>query len=394
MLSAPILRAYLVALLLPVLGASAFAQNADRPSNPFEDEKRSANNNTVSIVASSASSTYTKLVQDIQDVLDDDSAGKGLRVLPILGKGGGQNFHDILFLRSVDMGTTDVAYLQQFKQKDPVLYANVEQRIQYICKVLDSEFHLLAGKNIKSYADLRGKKVSFWKKNSITSLASETIFKTLGIDVEAVYLDNDAAIEELRAGKIFAIARMSGAPHDDYDRVKPEDGFHLLPLDDTSGPRGAYEKLIATYLPAQLSNKHYPQLIPEGQAIPTVASGIVLAVYNWPVGSERYVKLANFVQRFFDNIDKFHNPARHPKWAEVNLAAEVPKWIRFKPAQDWIDANLKNKAAAVPAGMQTAFERFIEDYGQKRSRKIVKAEREALFNDFKAWWLAQKPISD
>ncbi len=371
---------------------SAFAQNSERAPSRFEEEKKNANVNTVSIVASSASSTYTRLVQDIQDVLDDSSTGQGLRVLPVLGRGGGQNFHDILFLRSIDMGTTDVAYLQNYKQKDPVLYANIEQRVQYICKVLDSEFHLLAAKNIKSYADLKGKKVSFWKKLSITSLAAETIFRTLGIDVEPVYLDNDAAIEELRAGKIAAIARMSGAPHDDYDRVKVEDAFHLLPLDETSSTPAAYNKLLATYLPAQLTNKHYPQFIPEGRAVPTVASGVVLAVYNWPVGSERYVKLANFVQRFFDNIEKFHNPARHPKWTEVNLAAEVPGWIRFKPAQDWLDANVKTKG--MPVGMQVAFERFIDDYGQKSARKIDKPEREVLFNDFKKWWLSQKPAAE
>jgi TRAP-type uncharacterized transport system substrate-binding protein len=392
MLLVRVLRGHLAALLLLVLGTGAIAQTAGGGTGRFEEEKRSANANTVAIVASSASSTYTRLVQDIQDVLDDNSVGEGLRVLPVLGKGGGQNFHDILFLRSIDMGTTDVAYMQNYKQKDPVLYANIEQRVQYICKVLDSEFHMLASKDIKSYADLKGKKVSFWKKLSITSLAAETIFKTLGIDVEPVYLDNDAAIEELRSGKIAAIARMSGAPHDDYDRVRVEDGFHLLPLDEDASSPAAYNKLLTTYLPAQLTNKHYPQLISAGQAVPTVASGIVLAVYNWPVGSERYVKLANFVQRFFDNIDKFHNPARHPKWKEVNLAAEVPGWIRFKPAQDWLDANVKNKG--MPVGMQVAFERFIENYGQKSARTIAKPEREALFNDFSKWWQAQKPNSE
>ncbi len=392
MASARLLRGYIAALLLLVLDASAIAQTGGPVPSRFDEEKKTANANTVTIVASSASSTYTRLVQDIQDVLDDNAVGQGLRVLPVLGKGGGQNFHDILFLRSIDMGTTDVGYLQNYKQKDPVLYANIEQRIQYICKVLDSEFHLLASKDINSYADLRGKKVSFWKKLSITSLAAETIFKTLGLDVEAVYLDNEAAIEELRAGRIAAIARMSGAPHDDYDRVKLEDGFHLLPLDENAASPTAYNKLLTTYLPAQLTNKHYPQFIPEGRAVPTVASGIVLAVYNWPIGSERYVKLANFVQRFFDNIEKFHNPARHPKWAEVNLAAEVPGWVRFKPAQEWLDANVKPKG--IPVGMQVAFERFIEDYGQKSSRTIAKPERDLLFNDFKKWWLAQKPKAE
>jgi uncharacterized protein len=172
MVAARLRRGYLAALLLVVLGGSAVAQTGGGAPSRFEEEKKTANASTVTIVASSASSTYTRLVQDIQDVLDDNAVGQGLRVLPVLGKGGGQNFHDILFLRSIDMGTTDVGYLQNYKQKDPVLYANIEQRVQYICKVLDPEFHLLASKDIKSYADLRGKKVSFWKKLSITSLAA------------------------------------------------------------------------------------------------------------------------------------------------------------------------------------------------------------------------------
>ena len=380
------------ALFVFVLHANAHAQSPDRANSRYEDEKKSANTNTVSIVASSASSTYTRLVQDIQNVLDDNTGSNALRVLPILGKGGGQNLHDILFLRGIDMGTTDVAYLQYYKQLDPVLYANIEQRVQYICKILDSEFHLLAAKDIKSYADLRGKKVSFWKNLSITSLAAETIFRTLGIEVEPVYLDNDAALEAMRAGKISAVARMSGAPHDDYDKVNPEDGFHLLPLDENSSTPEAYGKLLSTYLPARLTNTQYPRFIQEGQSVPTVASGIVLAVYNWPVGSERYVKLANFVQQFFDSIDKFHNPARHPKWAEVNLAAEVPGWVRFKPAQDWLDANVKTKA--VPAGIDVAFQRFIDDYAEKSARTISKPEREVLFGEFKKWWISQKSAPD
>lgn len=31
--------------------------------------------------------------------------------------------------------------------------------------------------------------------------------------------------------------------------------------------------------------------------------------------------LTKFVNRFFDNIAKFHGPARHPKWRDINLGA-------------------------------------------------------------------------
>jgi hypothetical protein len=31
---------------------------------------------------------------------------------------------------------------------------------------------------------------------------------------------------------------------------------------------------------------------------------------------------------------EFLDPPRHPKWQEVNLAAQLPGWTRFRPAQE------------------------------------------------------------
>ena len=36
----------------------------------------------------------------------------------------------------------------------------------------------------------------------------------------------------------------------------------------------------------------------------------------------------------------------HPKWKEVNLAANVPGWIRFQAAQEWLDRNEQSNAAS------------------------------------------------
>src|SRR5215470_33454 len=174
----------------------------------LRDETRQANTDTVTIIASSGASTYTRFAEDIQNVLDDINPN-GLRVLPMIGRGGGENFHDILFLRGVDMGTTDAGYMAYFKQKDPLLYSNAEQRIQYITKLFSAEFHVLARANIKGYGDLRGKKVNFWKPLSITAMGAENIFRALGIDVIQTNFDNDLAIEKLRAGEIAAVVRMS-----------------------------------------------------------------------------------------------------------------------------------------------------------------------------------------
>ncbi|WP_088347017.1 MULTISPECIES: TAXI family TRAP transporter solute-binding subunit [Rhodomicrobium] len=385
---AALLGASLCLCQLSICGGAA-AQNANTPQSKYQAAKEQANASSVTIIASSASSTYTRFAQDMQDVLDDRSLG-GLRVLPLLGSGGGQNIHDMLFLKGIDMGITDAAYLQYYKEQDPILYGNLESRINYICNLMNAEFHLLTHQGIKSYADLRGKKVSFWKQESITSLAAENIFKVLGVEVVPVYLDDAAAIEKMRSGEIDAVARMSGAPHNDYSTVKPEDGFHLLPLDTATLTDAQHAKLTSIYLPSELTSKQYPQLIPAGKTVPTLATIIVLAVYNWPEKSERYLKLEKFVQRFFSNIAEFRNPARHPKWTSVNLAAKVIGWQRFKPAQEWLDQNVQATSNDT-TDLRVAFEAFMRDYAVKTSLgPRTETEREKMFKDFSKWWQTQR----
>lgn len=380
--------AFIISLFVSMI---AYAQQSNTHSK-YQEEKEAANASTVTIISSSISSTYTRFAQDIQNVLDDKS-DDGLRVLPILGKGGGQNIHDMLFLKGVDMGITDAAYLNYYKRKDPVLYENIETRIKYICKLLNAEYHLLVPKEIKNFKDLQGKKVSFWKQLSITSLASETIFELLGIDVEPVYLDNAAAIEKMRRGEISGVARMSGAPHNDYNHVTPDDGFHLLGFDSEIITGNKYADLMSVYLPAQLTSSQYPQLIPDGEKVSTVATIIVLGVYNWPEQTERYQKLAKFVERFFDNIESFRDPARHKKWAQVNIAANVSGWQRFKPAQEWLDSKMQLTGASGHSdGLRAAFEAFMRDkYAQTGSAAASPAERETLYREFSAWWNTRKP---
>jgi TRAP-type uncharacterized transport system substrate-binding protein len=378
------------AVLLAISGSSPLARGFENTyATKHRDEKRQANTDTVTIIASSGSSTYTRFAEDIQNVLDGIDPS-GLRVLPMIGRGGGENFHDILFLRGVDMGTTDAGYLDYFKQKDPALYANAEQRVQYITKLFSAEFHVLARKDIRGYGDLKGKKVNFWKPLSITAMGAENIFRALGIDVIQTNFDNDLAIEKLRAGEIAAVVRMSGAPHNDYVSVTPEDNFHLVPLSDGNLPKDRFAKLMQLYVPTALKHEQYPQLIPEGQLVPTVAGSVVLAVYAWPEDSEGYQRLANFVKIFFDNFNKFYDVSRHPKWREVNLAATVPGWTRFKPAQQWLDAH-QTTASSPTTDLRRDFERFMKDYQRATgNRQLSPGEQDALYQEFLAWWQSQQ----
>jgi TRAP transporter TAXI family solute receptor len=324
--------------------AKVQAAAADKGAMNSEEKKREMNDIAVTIVVSGISCTCARFAEDIRNVVND-LRPDGLRVLPVLGVGGLQNVNDVLFLRSIDMGVVDEDNLRLLKKKDPQLYANLEQRVQYITKLYNSEFHVLARDDIKSYDDLRGKKVNFSLKDSQTEVSAEVVFDALKIDVQRTSYDNDEAIKKLRDGDISAMIILSGAPQAALAKVTKADHVHFLALDQGSLPNHDLSGLFANYLPAELTHAEYPNLIAEGTSVPTMANRALLVAYSWPERSARYKKLTKFVQEFFGKIDEFHNGARHPKWSEINLSADIPGWVRFKPAADWLAAHQSVAAA-------------------------------------------------
>jgi TRAP-type uncharacterized transport system substrate-binding protein len=365
----------------------------------YEEKKRQANDIAVTVVVSGLSCTCARFTEDIRNVVND-LGPDGIRVLPILGVGGLQNLNDVLFLKNVDMAVVDEDNLRLLKKKDPVLYANVEQRVQYITKLYNSEFQVLARNDIKSYDDLRGKTVNFNLKDSQTEVTADTVFNALNIQTQRSYYDNDEALKRLISGEISAMIILTGAPQAMLAKVRKEDGVHFLPLDQESLPDHKLSGLFASYLPADLTHEHYPNLIAEGTTVPTIANRALLVAYAWPEDSPRYKKIAKFIDAFFSKIDQFNNPSRHPKWREVNLSAEMPGWVRLKSATEWL-ASHRNQAASIDPNsaldqsspeLKLAFEKFMQNYAASGGRKALSSsERELLFEKF-LQFLAQSKV--
>jgi uncharacterized protein len=156
---------------------------------------------------------------------------------------------------------------------------------------------------------------------------------------------------------------------------------------------GRFGELMKVYLPARLRAEDYPNLIPPGESVPTVASSVVLAVYAWPEGSDRYRRVANFVQAFFDNFNKLKEKTRHAKWSQTNLAAEVPGWTRFKAAQDWLVGRREQSGMTTGAmAMPTAsFEQFLTHYrgSGTPAKPLSEAQIEALRREYRNWQTGQ-----
>ncbi len=99
-----------------------------KPRISYDEKKREANDIAVTVVVSGISCTCARFTEDIRNVVND-LGPDGIRVLPVLGVGGLQNLNDVLFLKKIDMAVVDEDNLRLLKKKDPVLFANIEQRV-------------------------------------------------------------------------------------------------------------------------------------------------------------------------------------------------------------------------------------------------------------------------
>jgi hypothetical protein len=179
--------------------------------------------------------------------------------------------------------------------------------------------------------------------------------------------------------EVAATFWISSKPLAPFLKGKFPDGFKFLPIE--------YSDKLEYYAPAYLEHADYPALIPKGEQIATVSVPAVLAVYDWPKTTERYKRLERVVQYLFERFERLQKePGYHEKWKDVNLAAKVPGWERFKPLQERLDKAVtvatrnveptQSRAPAPPASagpydpaeQERLFKQFLE-WNKRQSRQ-------------------------
>lgn len=311
-------RRFLGGAALAVAGAApAFAQ-APSPGAAalLAQRTNDANFGTVGVIAGGVDGTYIRIAADLAAVLDN---GNALRVIAMIGKGSLQNIQDIVLLRGVDIGIVQSDALA-FARRNR-LVPGADNLIQYITKLYDEEIHILARSGINSVAELAGQVVNVDLVGSGTAMTASLMFDALGLRVRTANDGQDVALTKLRNGEIAAMVFVAGKPARLFAGIGAESGLRFLPIAPTSA-------LMETYLPGMLTPADYPNLVP-AEGVETIAVGAVMAVYAWAPGSDRHRKVARFVEALHARFQDFLRPPRHPKWREVNLAAQVPGWVRF-----------------------------------------------------------------
>ena len=357
----------------PGLKRPPAAQPVPPPTPPrIAALREELNQNTVTVISGNPNGTYLYLAYDMSAVLDD---GTDLRVLPVIGKGGYQNMMDVLHLKGIDLGITQsniMSYLRKTGEFGP----NIEQRVAFVTRLYNEEMHVLVGPGIERVQDLTGKKVNFSDVGSGTQFSTRLIFELLGIRAIEINVGQADGYQLVKSGEIAATVLIAGKPTGSFSKFKLEPGMRLLPVPYT-------EALEQDYFPAKLTSEDYPALIPKGTSIDTVAVASVLAVYNWPRDTDRYRRVAAFVDAFFSKFAEFQKPARHPKWKEANLTGSLKGWKRFPAAEEWLSRNEKTATTAAEVDPQLA---------RAQAARIAPndpAAQQRLYQQFMEWAKAQ-----
>lgn len=364
-----IIRVVAGVMLLVLAGGVSAQQNAPVQPRGGLPERDTLNANTVTVITAPIGGPMSIMGSDMAAVLDD---GDNLRVLPILGKGSAQNLVDIIRLKNIDMGFVTADAIEFVKTEFNM--PDVAKRVRYIAPLFHNDIHIVARQEIRTLQDLNGKRV--FAERSIGLPAARIIFRRMGVEADIdSQTDPTGGLQKLLSGERDAwIASVSkNAPV--IKEIKNEGGkFHLLTI--------PYDRALQDiYLPSTFSSEEYPNLVAPGDRVDSLAVSTVLMVYNWPLQSDRYRRVAHFVDTLFDHIEQLQRPPRNPKWRDTVISANVAGLVRFKGAQDWLDKARGDVSRSTPPGGAEEFRRFLVERSGGRNVSPDAAAR--LYDDFR-----------
>jgi len=312
-------------LIIQPVAANAQTQNARTQGvrllpreSPKQKPQVAMNAWTVGVAGGLLEGAPIRLAAEIARVVDD---GPNLHVLPVVTRGATENVNSLLYLRGIDAAIINSDALEEYKSQVP----DIQQRLAYILNLFPSELHIFVRPEIQGLNDLAGKKVNFNTQGTAAAYSGPLIFSRLGLEVEKTFIPHQVALEQMRKGEIAGVVFITSKPVDAFVRGRWEPGFKFLPMPYDS-------KFEDYYLPAALDAADYPNLIKPDERVTTIAVPTALVAFNFPAKSNRYERLARFVDHLFSRIEKLQQPGFDQKWKSINLAATVPGLARFPAA--------------------------------------------------------------
>ncbi len=220
------------------------------------------------------------------------------------------------------------------------------KRTELVTRLAPETLEVIASREIKSIADLKGRSVSFGDPDSATAISAKMLFSRLGVAVDPMYEPAPEGLDGLATGRRAAVVVLGA--HDLQALSDFGDGgrFHVVTIPWST-------TLDSVYAPAQVTAADRPNLVAADDVVDTVGEPTALIAFDEAPGSQRAAAVGRVARAFLDDYDAFLSGDRDAHWREVNLAAEASwptaPWPRLAAAQSWLDQKKTSPDASLEA---------------------------------------------
>lgn len=250
---------------------------------------------TIGIAAGQAGSTTFKMISDVAGVCNDP------QINVVTSEGSLDNIQRITSDKAVQMG---------YSQEDALIYEQgidprMMEHVQMVFPLFAAEIHVLVSNrsNVKTLADLAGKRVVESEEGTGTWVTAQVIKSTTGIRWQAYNLSKKDSLKALQAGTVDAAIFVEGRP---IDLLVHTSGVHLLSLSNPSLDRFKY------YTKTLIPSGTYPW---QPASVPTYKVNVGLMTYSFKNQYQREIgAMVGCITRNLSNLQE----TGHPKWRDVD----------------------------------------------------------------------------
>ena len=340
------------------------------------------NPDQMGMVTGSSTGTYIKFGKDMASVTESE----GLKLLIKESQGSLSNIRRMVSKENAAIGIVQSDVLGFLTRSPDEAMRRVASRLRLIFPFYNEEVHLYARADIKSFAELQGKRVVVGSEGSGNWLTSNNLLHLMGVEPgERLNLDPAAGATAVLTGQADAMFYVAGKPVKLFTTIaklkeNPKyqelaKNVHMVPLDDP--------KMLEEYVSASLGTADYSWLETD---VPTIAVKAMLVGFDFSQKKSAYYtkrcgELKALGTAIRSNIDQLRETG-HPKWNEVNLDQEIGLWERDQCSFVDMEKIAREKEAAkkvAEAKLKTQEEakRRADEAKIKAEEAKLKADEEA-----------------
>lgn len=278
----------------------------------------------LNMVTGPKTGTYYKFGKDLAVTASQASIDLDVRT----SEGSIDNIKRLGSAEKVAMGIVQsdvLGFLARSKSPDSLKIAGA---LRVVFPFYNEEVHVLARKEIKSFAGLQGKKIAIGEEGSGSMLTAINLFSMMSVvPGEVKKIPAAQGVVAVLKGELDAAVFVGGKPVRLFknleDLTLPENqkyapllaDVHFLPLDSA--------KMLEEYRPAEITPKDYHFVT---QRVPTIAVQAMLVSYDFSHGNKKRCELlGRFARALRDDLAHLRERG-HEKWKEVNLDTSTGNW--------------------------------------------------------------------